>query len=432
MSPRPSSTYDLVDYLASGYWLDSGTAPHSFRTTAISVSLAGLSQAGEFLARASLEAWGMVADLRFTDADSAAQISVDDVAPGAMCSVTQWPDGSTLSARVNIGQDWLDNYGSEFGSYAFRSFMHEIGHALGLGHAGPYNGSATYSTDARFQIDSWQQSVMSYFSQDQNSLVDASYAMPVTPMMSDILAMQRLYGVPEGGPTAGDTIWGIGSTLGTYLDQVFQGPEAGLANKAMTIFDESGIDTLCLSNDLQSQRVDLNDGAFSSVYGEVGNLGIVPGTTIENYFAGLGDDLVIGNGVANRIDLGAGSDRAWGKAGDDDLMGGAGRDLLCGDDGSDRLDGGAGRDLLTGGGGEDSFVFGSGRDLIAAFQNDVDCLVLDGDLWGGGPRSARRLVDRHAVERGHDVLFDFGHGSVLRIKGVADADSLVDDILCLS
>jgi serralysin len=431
MSPRPSSTQDLVDYLASGYWLETGTVPHSFGTTAIGVSLTGLSEAGQLLARAALEAWTTVADLSFSEVVPTAQIGVDDAAQGAMCYVVHTSGGSILSAQVNIGQEWLDYYGSDVGGYAFRSFLHEIGHALGLGHAGPYNGSAAYSVDARFQNDSWQQSVMSYFSQDQNLLVEATYAIPVTPMMSDILAMQRLYGVPVGGPSAGDTTWGIGSSLGTYLDKVFQGPDAGLKDKAMTIFDESGIDTLCLSNDTQSQRVDLNGGAFSSVYGEVGNLGIVPGTVIENYLAGFGNDLVGGNAAANRMELGAGCDRAWGKAGDDDLRGGAGRDLLYGDEGRDRLDGGMGRDLLTGGVGRDAFVFNSGRDVIAAFQNNADTLVLDAALWGGRHLSARQLVDRFACVRGDDVLFDFGQGSVLRIKDVPNADNLVDDVLVL-
>ena len=49
--------------------------------------------------------------------------------------------------------------------------------------------------------------------------------------------------------------------IASYLDDIFQGPEAGLRNMAMTIFDESGVDTLCLSNDVLGQRVDLNGGA---------------------------------------------------------------------------------------------------------------------------------------------------------------------------
>jgi hypothetical protein len=32
-------------------------------------------------------------------------------------------------------------------SYSFQTYVHEIGHALGLGHGGPYNGSASYGLD---------------------------------------------------------------------------------------------------------------------------------------------------------------------------------------------------------------------------------------------------------------------------------------------
>jgi serralysin len=70
--------------------------------------------------------------------------------------------------------------------------------------------------------------------------------------------------------------------------------------------------------------------------------------------------------------------------------------------------------------------------MIAAFQDDIDTLVLDDALWGGGHISAKQLMDRYAIERGHDVLLDFGHGSVLRIRDLARADALMDDTLCLS
>ena len=54
-------------------------------------------------------------------------------------------------------------------TYAFQTYIHEIGHALGLGHPGNYNGEARYPNDAEFQNDSWAMSIMSYFGQTENT-----------------------------------------------------------------------------------------------------------------------------------------------------------------------------------------------------------------------------------------------------------------------
>ena len=78
-----------------------------------------------------------------------------------------------------------------------------------------------YGTHNIFLIDSWQASVQSYFTQTDNTHINASYAVPVTPMIADIIAIRDLYGTP-GDINAGDTVYGYRSNLDGYLGQVFE------------------------------------------------------------------------------------------------------------------------------------------------------------------------------------------------------------------
>lgn len=170
----------------------------------------------------------------FTETTGSAQITFEDWDSGAYATSTI--SGSTiLSSAVNINSSW-----SQYGDYYLQTYIHEIGHALGLGHTGNYNGNATYGADAHFANDSWQMSIMSYFSQYENTATDASFAYLETAQLADIAAVHHLYGAPENVEAA-DTTYGDGSTTGRPAMELD-------SSRAVAIVDSGGTDTIDLGS----------------------------------------------------------------------------------------------------------------------------------------------------------------------------------------
>ena len=221
---RHMNPIDAVsDYITQDYWDWKGFERHKFDVLpggTLTANITGLNEDGQQLARWALEAWTNVSGILFEFVTSSdADIAFTDDETGATTQVTVL-EGITVSAVVNIPESLLSLHGSEVGDWSFYAYLHETGHALGLGHPGPYDSNAAFWFDNRFLSDSMQISVMSYFSQTDNTYINASFAYPVTPMMADIAAIHSLYGAPENS-NEGATKYGYKSNVEGYMKTFF-------------------------------------------------------------------------------------------------------------------------------------------------------------------------------------------------------------------
>ena len=385
------------------------------------------------------------ADLRYADSD----------APG-----TAWAYYPSTGAWG--GDVWVHKtgtYGAIYdspvkGNYAFATYLHETGHALGLKHGHETGGPANIAVTP--DHDSMEYTIMTYRSYvgapTSGGYTNETWGYAQTPMMLDVAALQYMYGA-DFTTNSGNSVYTWNPTTGEMsIDGVGQGAPGG--NRIlMNVWDGNGTDTYNFSNYTTNISVNLNPGEWVNLGTQLADLDILnPGahiargnisnsllyqgdtrSLIENAYGGSGNDTITGNAAANLLLGGAGDDRILGGLGNDTYLGGSlGSDIIYGEDGNDRVDGGADNDILFGGAGSDSITGDTGNDAI--FGDDGSDRIAGDDgadtIQGGSGDDVITGDNGDDVFLGGDAGSDYVYGDAGndRVDGGADRDYLFGGI----
>jgi serralysin len=420
------TTAEVAFRLTDSGWAFFNGTRRSWDQDTITYDVSAISADAGKLAKHAFDSWSKITGLTFQDAASTggtANIVFDDEDPGTAYANSELKaSGSILRATINVAKDWEASFGATLDSYLFQTYIHEIGHALGLAHAGDYNAGTgqptTYPDSVLYLNDSWKTTIMSYIDQSVNTNDNADYALIMTAMNADIYAIQDLYGVPAKAYD-GNTRYGVNSTTGDYMDLVFDalaegdfssGLISGTKTLSFTLWDTGGKDTIDFRTDKTRQTIDLRPESQSDIYGTKGSMVIGRDTIIEKYIAGSKGDSITGNGARNVLD---------GRNGNDVIKGGAGNDKLLGGRGKDKLSGEAGNDTLKGQGGNDLFIFAKngGRDTIKDFTDNKDTLQLDDQLWKGN-LTVQQVINKFGSTQSGDAVFTFDNGEKVIVQDI--------------
>ncbi|MBD9651530.1 M10 family metallopeptidase [Ensifer sp. ENS09] len=305
---------------------------------------APLNSAQMTAARAAFTEFSSVTNLMFTEITESTTHHADLRLAQSSLPETAWayfPSDGGEAGDAWFGTNYGDYTAPAKGNYAYVTFLHELGHALGLDHA--HEGMLMPTSR-----DTMEYTVMSYSSYEGASPYDGytneSWGFAQSLMMYDIAALQHMYGA-DYSTQSGNTIYSWSATTGEmFINGLGQGAP-GANRVLLTVWDGGGVDTYDYSNyttgvnvDLQpggwtrtssSQLVDLHIDGTKKAIGNIANALLHNNDTrslIENAIGGNGNDTFNGNVLDNILVGGGGHDTLRGSGGSDTLLGGEGWD----------------------------------------------------------------------------------------------------------
>jgi serralysin len=321
-------------------------ALNSVQMNAVRDILAGYSAVANVTFNEITETTTQHADIRLAESDM----------PG-----TAWAYYPSTAAEG--GDAWFNNSKGYYdnplvGTYAYASFLHELGHAMGLKHPHETSGSfKAMPTDK----DSLEYSVMSYRSyigqSTSGGYTNANGSYPQSLMMYDIAALQKMYGA-NFNTNSGNTTYSWDPKTGEmFINGVGQG--APVANKIfLTIWDGGGSDTYDFSNYTTGVTVDLRPGQWSTA--STAQLALLHYNGSKIAAGNIANSLLYNNDLRSLIEKAIGSSA------------------------SDVLIGNAANNVLDGRGGTDTAVFSGARSQYQVTQlSDGSVSVVD--LRSGAP-----------------------------------------------
>jgi serralysin len=316
-------------------------------------------------------------------------------------STGSWQNYAYFNAQKEAAISPTDTNGG------FELYIHEVGHALGLEHPANYNvagtGYTAYARNAIFFEDSEQYTAMSYFNGNATHAFLGS-ASSATPLLYDIAAIQRLYGANMNTRTV-DNVYGFNANAGQAFLISSANQQANFA-----VWDAGGRDVFDFSGYDETQWINLNEEAFSSVGGLRNNISIARNVTIEDAYGGLGADSILGSDVSNLLRGNAGADTLDGGAGADVLEGGLGNDLYLGITGADQVN-------ESQGGGADTLIATTSLFLAANIEVAIIAPgVTDISLTGG---AANEMIIGNS-----GANFLFGDAGDDTLNGIAGDDEI--------
>jgi Ca2+-binding RTX toxin-like protein len=345
-------TYSFTDNYANDYEANyASSAVHS-------ASFLALNAQQQSVARAWIGAGGIydnisgLAPIELTgasDRDATIRIAASDD-PGT--AYAYFPNGSFVEG----GDAWFNKTSFNtpvIGNYAFHTFGHELGHALGLEHGHEVNPLALTA-----DRDSMEFSIMTYRPYIGASTTagygNETWGFAQSLMMYDIRAIQQLYGA-EFTYNSSNTTYTFSQTTGEmFANGVGQGTPG--ANRIFrTLWDGNGIDTYDFSNYTTNLAVDLTPGGWSD---------LAVGSTFQKakLDAAFGTNTYARGHLFNALqfngDVRSLIENSNGGTGNDSIKGNAANNLLNGNGGDDTLEGGVGNDTIDGGiGSNDIAIF---------------------------------------------------------------------------